>query len=431
MLKKIGNAILASEYAIRRKNLVESLNNKRSIIFCSSNEKYYCHDGKYFPFKQDPNFLYFTGFDLPTKAIALIDSKGSFFLFLPKYDAIKALWEGQVMAPGLECNEKFGCLDSFDLESFQKVINSLIKPNEVLVVPNSIGKFNKHVDETLLDLIKTSCKTGNDMENETALIECEKLRVVKSPAELKLIKQATKITAQSHLEVIKKLKRKMEKKTIIIIERDIKNMIEYEFTKRGGVSPAFPSIVANGPNACTLHYTKNNSIVNPKLFTLIDAGSLCESHYCGDVTRTSMFDSNNNENKTSTVFSNVYEAVDDVRSYMIQQVVQSNLTFAQLNQIAMKRMRENFKNLFSFSFEDKMMPHSIGHFLGLDVHDTPSLGKNFKLPKNCVITIEPGLYFNGEAVPKEFRGIGVRIEDNVIVNENDCEDLTNKYCPTK
>jgi Xaa-Pro aminopeptidase len=254
------------------------------------------------------------------------------------------------------------------------------------------------------------------------------MRVIKSKHDIEIQARACELSSEAHVEVMKFVS---PGKT----ERDIQGFFIYQIMKRGAAREGYGTIVAGGANACTLHYVFNDQTLQKDHLLLIDAGG----EYCyqtADITRTYPISGQWNELQLQ-----VYEGVLKIQKHLIS-MVKPGLKWSKLQEEAAQLLAElmlelgllpgRVQDLIATGDYRKYYPHGVGHYLGLDVHDSglyidPNTGESRSLEPNMVLTIEPGLYIPpNDSSP--YRGIGVRIEDNILVTESGCRNLT-ETCP--
>lgn len=385
--------IKENEYKIRRDRFLKKLKNNSIAIFSSAKTKTRSNDTEY-PYRQDSNFYYLTGFKEDNSYLIFIkeNQKTKSLLFVKKKEAQDELWHGKRL--GKEEAKKRFLVD--------KVLIST--------------KF-----KSLKKELKTKFKIDADASSIVS-----QMRLIKSKAEIKLIKKAINITKIAH-------HRAMSIDKISKSEYELQAEIEYIFKKQGAYSDAYTSIVASGDNANTLHYIDNNDTLIDGDLILIDAG--CEyEYYASDITRTIPV-----SGKFNSAQKELYNLVLDVQEKIIQ-MIKSNVKRTSLQKEAeillTKGMIEkgilkgNYKKLIKNNEHKKYYPHGIGHWMGLDVHDAaPYKDKNdkeIKLLQGMVLTIEPGIYISKDdkTVPKRFRGIGIRIEDDILVTKKSYKNLS-------
>ncbi|WP_324172557.1 aminopeptidase P N-terminal domain-containing protein [Sulfurimonas sp.] len=387
--------IKKSEYKQRRDRFLKKLKNNSMAIFSSAKTKTRSNDTEY-PYRQDSNFYYLTGFKEDNSYLIFIkeNQKTKSFLFVKKKEAKDELWHGKRLGRQ-EAKKRF----SFDKVLISKKFKSLKKE------------------------LKTKFKI-----DENASHNISKMRLIKSKAEIKLIKKAINITKIAHHRAIRF--DKIDKN-----EYELQAEIEYVFKKNGSYSDAYTSIVASGDNANTLHYIENKQVLVDGDLILIDAG--CEyEYYASDITRTIPVNG-----RFSQAQKELYSIVLDVEKKIIKMIKPNvkRTTLQKNTEILLTKgmiekgiLKGNYKKLIKNNKHKKYYPHGIGHWMGLDVHDdAPYKDKNnkeLKLQKGMVLTIEPGIYISKDdkTVPKKFRGIGIRIEDDILVTKNSYKNLSSK-----
>ncbi|CAG8462887.1 1749_t:CDS:10 [Ambispora leptoticha] len=240
----------------------------------------------------------------------------------------------------------------------------------------------------------------------------QQLRIIKSDAEIKLMREAGEITGKAFIETMKFTKPEMT-------EHHLHAKLDYECRIRGAELLGYVPVIASGVNALTLHYVNNDMPLRYGDLVLVDAG--CEYHgYVSDVTRTWPING-----KFSLPQRELYEAVLKVNKSCIKLCTeQQNISLNGIHDVSVKLMREELINLGFKVNEGEvdrvLYPHHVGHYLGLDVHDTHDLDRSRRLKAGMVVTIEPGLYIPClNSFPKQYHGIGIRIEDNVLIGEKD------------
>jgi intermediate cleaving peptidase 55 len=243
-----------------------------------------------------------------------------------------------------------------------------------------------------------------------------KLRLIKSETELEFLRKAGKITSQSFIEAIKYTQPGM-------IENMIEAKLEFEMKVRGSDGLAYVPVCAGGDNANVIHYTTNKKPLKDGDMILVDAG--CDyNHYVSDFTRTWPVGA-----QFSTPQKNLYNVVQRTLANLIPQCAEiNNLS---LDQLHVKAEEDLYDGLLSLGLKmpykhiQKIFPHHIGHYVGLDVHDIEHESKADKLTAGAVIAVEPGLYidYNDPYFPSQYHGLGIRLEDNVIVGLDRSENL--------
>lgn len=283
------------------------------------------------------------------------------------------------------------------------------------------------VDEVRLSENYKKSKKAKDISSLIA-----QMRLIKSKSEIKLIKKAISITREAHHEAMIFDKKNKN-------EYELLASIEYNFKKHGAYSDAYTSIVACGDSANTLHYISNDKPLVDGELILIDAG--CEyEYYASDITRTIPVNG-----KFSSAQKELYNMILKVQLEIIKmikpRVLRTDLQkeaeiLLTKGMISLGILKGKYKKLIKAQKHKKYYPHGIGHWMGLDVHDeAPYLDANKKeiaLKKGMVLTIEPGIYISKDdkSVPKRFRGMGIRIEDDILVTKKSYKNLSRGIAKT-
>ena len=407
------------EYKKRRLTLAKGfLNNSLSVVF-SAEYQTRSNDTE-FPFRQNSNFYYMTGFTEDNSTLVFVkkNKKIEVILFVQKKDKLKELWSGKRLGVKL-AKKRFSVDAVFAQEDFAK------KLKEYMQGITSINyDFNSYTDKA--KILHTYAKDMYSYSNIAKPIE--QLRLCKSPAEIELIKKAISITKEAHHKA-------MQLSTQAGFEYELQAEIEYIFKKNAAFSDAYTSIVAGGNAANTLHYISNNKPLVHGDLILIDAG--CEyEYYASDITRTIPI-----SGKFSVAQKELYEMVLSVELAIIK-MIKPKVKRSKLQKkseellcegmVALGILSGDVKKLLKKQKHKKYYPHGIGHWMGIDVHDQAPYknerGKELLLQSGMVMTIEPGIYIdkNDMSVPKKYRGIGIRIEDDILVTEEGYENLSVK-----
>ena len=418
----------------RREIFLNKLNGKAAII-PSANLVQHHADCEY-PFRQDSNFWYLTGFDEPNSVALFLSHrpKGErFILFVLPKDVIGEVWNG--FRWGFEGAEKeFKADKAHSIYELKDLLPIYMQGSDEIVF--SIGKFPK-VEEIVLEIFSKQLESRSRVGVGASAIKSpeiflNEMRLIKSDFEINRMREAVQISAEAH-ELVR------ESIAIKKNERQIQGLIEGYFLEKGTRGPAYNSIVASGDNACILHYTANNSDLNKGDLLLVDAGCSLSDYYNGDITRTLPIGG-----KFSKEQKLIYEIVLEAQKKAIQSaVVGSNSN--NVHNVALKILVEGLKEigLLRGSTEEilengsykHLYMHRTGHWLGLDVHDVGAYRMgDYEVPlqKGMVLTVEPGIYISDRIpVPEgqpiidhKWKGIGIRIEDDVLIQEKDPEILS-------
>ena len=406
-----------SEYKSRRDKLASSLpKNSVSVLFSTSN-KTRSNDTNY-PFRQDSNFYYMSGFKEDNSILMFIKTKKKYksILFVNKKDKTDEMWNGKRLGV-LKAKKIFLVDEVYTKDEFEKKFKESLSGKSSLC-------FDFRLDYSKVKILKRYSKTLSIHKDISPAIG--KMRLIKSSAEISLIKKAISITKKAHHKVMKLNKSSKN-------EYQLLASIEHTFKSNGAYNDAYTSIVASGNNANTLHYIDNDKpLINGNLI-LIDAGAEYD-YYSSDITRTIPV----NKSFTSAQ-KDLYELVLDVEKKIIK-MIQPDILRSSLHKkseellvkgmIKLGILSGNYKKIIKKQKHKLYYPHGIGHWMGLDVHDAcPYLNKKakeFPLQNGMVLTIEPAIYIdeNDKKVPKKYRGIGIRIEDDILVTKDGYENLS-------
>jgi Xaa-Pro aminopeptidase len=372
-------------------------------------------------YRQNSDFYYLTGLDEPRALLALIPGRrhGESVLFCQEKDKLKELWDGILLGPDAALTE-LGVDDAYPISDIDDILPGLIEGRDRVYY--AMGKDDQF-DDTVMDWVKTirsKAKLGAHPPGEFLVLDhiLHELRLIKSSAEIKLMEQAAKISAEGH-------RRAMAYCQPGVYEYELEAELLYAFTRNGSRAPAYSSIVASGDNACILHYNTNNAEIKEGDLILIDAG--CEyEHYASDITRT--FPATG---KFTPEQKAIYEIVLKAQEAAIEAVRpgaqwdaphHASVKVITQGLIKLGLLKGRLAQLIkSEAYKDFYM-HRVGHWIGMDVHDVGDYKIDDtwrELEPGMVTTIEPGIYIapNNTKVAKKWRGIGVRIEDDVLVTK--------------
>lgn len=420
-------ALPPDEFARRRRDLMACMEPNSIAIVPGAREVKRNADSHY-PFRQDSDFFYLTGFAEPEAVAVLIPGRkqAEYVLFCRERDEEKELWNGYRAGQEGACRDYLAD-DAFPIGDIDEILPGLLEGRERVYY--ALGKdadFDKHVMEWV-NTIRSKVRAGAIPPGEFLDLDhfLHELRLFKSPAEIKIMKKAASISAQAH-------KRAMQYCKPGMMEYHIEGEILHEFSRHGSRYPAYNSIVGSGNNGCILHYHENNKVLVDGELLLIDAG--CElEHYASDITRT--FPVNG---KFSPEQKALYEIVLAAQEAAFAKIKPGNhwnephdaaVRCITQGLIDLKLLKGTLKqNIEKETYRDFYM-HRTGHWLGMDVHDVGDykVGNAWRvLEPGMVLTVEPGLYVSphNTKVPPRWRGIGIRIEDDVVVTKKGYEILT-------
>ena len=413
-----------------RKAFIEKMGRGGVAIFASAPPAQWNHDTEYL-YRPDPNFYYLTGFEEPESicVIAPEHPKHQYILFVRPKDKQAEIWNGKRVGVK-DARKHYGADKAYPIEKFSEKIGKYLQDANRLYY--TLGS-NEHVDTEILSLFTQSVRSrirsgkGFDTLVDPSPILSE-LRLIKNETELQRIQKATEITVAGHVAAMKAVQPGM-------YEYDLEALVESTFRMNGAGGPAFPTIVASGGNATILHYTTNDRQIEDDTLVLIDAGAEY-GRYAGDVTRTFPASGTFTEAQRE-IYQIVLDAhqtiIDGIRpGVSIDEPHQKSielLTEGMLSLGLLKKKKKIEKLIEDGAYRQFYM-YRIGHMLGLDVHDVNCVreanGDYKTFQPGMVITIEPGLYVaeGTKGVPPQYLGIGVRIEDDILVTESGNENLT-------
>ena len=409
------------EIKLRRKELMAQMEPNSIALLAAAPPRVRNSDAEYL-YRQNSDFHYLTGFTEAQALLALIPGRkqGEVVLFCQEKDKAKELWHGTLMGPDV-ARQELEIDDAFPVDDMDDILPGLIEGRDRVYY--SMGKDDRFDDQVMnwVKVIRSKAKMGAHPPGEFLMLDhlLHELRLIKSTGEIKLMQQAAKISAEGH-------KRAMAYCRPGIKEYELEAELLYAFTRNGSRAPAYTSIVATGDNACILHYIENDAEVKAGDLVLIDAG--CEyEHYASDITRT--FPANG---KFSPEQKAIYNIVLKAQLAAIE-AIRPGVPWDEPHNISVKIITQGLVRLGilkgrpsqlikSEAYKDFYM-HRIGHWIGMDVHDVGDykIDDDWRLLEpGMVTTVEPGIYISpsNRKVPKKWRGIGVRIEDDVLITKN-------------
>ncbi|MDB0042351.1 aminopeptidase P N-terminal domain-containing protein [Gammaproteobacteria bacterium] len=416
---------MKSIFIERRQRLGANLPPNAAIVIAGASTQYRNADSSY-AFRQDSNFWYLTGFnEAEATLVVLTDNSktAKSIAFVPEKDKLKEIWDGYRAGPEGAVKDH-GFDEAYNNSEINDQLPELLKGRDRVFYP--VGK-NAGLDQNIIEWIKTAKSKDRhssaiDIADATSKVGNQ--RLIKDAHEIDLMKKACRISAESHVEAMKFVKPGMT-------EQEMEAFYLYEFAKRGGRFSAYTPIVAGGENACVLHYVENSKPLLDGDLLLVDAG--CEyDFYASDITRTFPV-----SGKFTDAQLAIYEVVLEAESKAIAAVsVNNNVMDAQV--ISEKVVTQGLIDLgiLTGSLDDlhakgafkEFYMHKIGHWLGIDVHDAGDYMEDdqfMQFKPGMVTTIEPGIYIPSSAnVDDKWKGIGIRIEDDILVTPDGNENLT-------
>ncbi|ELA09770.1 aminopeptidase P [Moraxella macacae 0408225] len=414
-----------SEFAKRRAKLAKNLPNNSLVILSTAPHHIRNNDAEY-KYRPDSSFFYLTGFAEPESTLVLQKTANevSYILFLREKDKLREIWDGRRV--GIDgAIRKLGADKAFAIDELDEKI-----PQLLLGVKHLFARFDTRVSSWLAGAKNLVRGEGvvNEIHNIDSVIH--EMRLIKDKPEIERIKTACQISSLAHIQAMKTVRPQQ-------YEYQLEAELNYVFGQYGCV-PSYNSIVASGDNANILHYIENDQIMQDGDLVMIDAGAEYQL-YAGDISRT--FPVNG---KFSDVQKQVYnivlkaniEAINSLKAGVHCKVHHDTaLRILTQGLIELGILSGDVDTLIANKAYQPFYMHGTGHWLGLDVHDA---GRYFSdetqdgekqprlLQAGMVMTVEPGLYFanDNELIPKKYRGIGIRIEDDVLITEHGAVVLT-------
>lgn len=409
----------------RRDRIATSLKDA-ALILCSTPEYLRNHDTPY-EFRQDTNLYYMTGFEEPESVLVFRPGqKPETVLFVRPKDMLRETWDGFRYGPDL-AKQYFHIDQTYLISELEQKLPELLKDSQKIYYRlNQFAEWDTRILKTLED---AKAQFGRSGRGNLPLLDSTDLlgefRIKKESVEADWLKRACQISAEAHIETMKFVKPGVN-------EREVQAFMEYQFKKRLSPRVAYTPIVASGASACTLHYSYNDQVCKAGDLLLLDAGA--EFNYMnGDITRTYPVNG-----KFTAIQKEFYEHVLRVQKEILAMIKPGipfnslqNKTIELLTDVMLdlKLLKGNKADLIKNSDYKKYYPHGVSHWLGMDTHDAGLYqvnGESRKLEASMAFTIEPGLYVpaNDSSAPQELRGLGVRIEDDVLVTDSGYENMT-------
>lgn len=412
-------------FAERRKKFLESIGPDAAAIVIGHDAVPRSNDTEY-PFRQNSDFHYLTGFDHPS-AVALFrtDDGPPYTLFVQAKDKSAETWHGY--RPGTSgAKDDFGADEAFAIDTLLEEIPKQIE--RISSLYHTLGR-NPDLDRTIvatLDSLRQRSKLGfepaSQIRDPRDVLHA--MRLFKEPGEIEIMRRAAAITCTAHQEAARLCRDGN-------FEYQLEAALGHAFRRLGGSGPAYGTIVGGGKNATILHYIVNNQKLRGGELCLVDAGVELEG-YASDVTRTYPVGG-----RFQGPSRAVYEVVLAAQKAALA-VCRPGTTLPKIHETALRSLVEGMVSLGllagtvddlikSEKYREYYM-HGTSHWLGLDVHDVgvyTKKGKALTLDPGMVFTVEPGIYIpvDDTSAPEHLRGIGVRIEDDVLVTEDGIENF--------
>ena len=408
-------------YKTRRLNLIETMPSNSAVLIPSMPEAIRSGD-VHWPYRQNSDLIYFSGFEEAHSCLLIVSNRStsSSVLFVQEKDKQKELWTGPICGPE-EAVRVFEMDQCYSVKEFLNQSSALLKNVKDIYYSFGINQYWDEQINKLIQQLQSHTKKQISFYKSHTLIS--PLRMKKSAEEVELIKKSVDIAGQAHIEVMKHTKAGKN-------ERELHGLFLSEIMKRGAGTEAYPGIFASGANACVLHYTANDRVMKGGELFLVDAGAEYK-YYASDITRT--FPVNG---RFSLLQKRLYNKLLSVQKQLIS-YLKPGISFKSIQNKSVELLSEvmieesflkgSLSEVKEKNFYKKYFPHSFGHLLGIDVHDlTAKDAGDLKLEEGFVLTMEPGLYFppSDTSLSSEVRGLGYRIEDDILITAQGCEVLS-------
>jgi Xaa-Pro aminopeptidase len=424
--------IKQKEYAKRRLQLMEIAGEESVIIVHAAAQKIRNNDVGY-PYRQDSDFLYLSGFSEPEAMMVLLPEEkgGHSILFCRERDPDREMWDG--LMTGTEgAVEQFGFDDAFPISEMEKRLPRLLRGRERVYY--DLGK-NPDFDQLLIGWMNDfRAKTRKKFLAPDEIVALDhslhEMRLFKSRTEITTMRKSARIAAKAHKRAMQVCKPGMN-------EAEIHAELLHTFT-RNQCETSYIPIVGGGANACVLHYISNRDQLNDGDLLLIDAGAEYDG-YASDITRTFPVNgsfSGPQRDLYEVVLAAQLKAIEAVRAgNPWEHVHETAVQVATEGMIELGILKGSLEEALEEEYFKDYYVHNTGHWLGMDVHDVGEYeidGHSRVLEPGMVLTVEPGIYIpnTATAVDEIWRGMGIRIEDNVVVTRDEADVLTSDICKT-
>ena len=418
-----------NEFKARRERLLSQLKPNAIVIVCSASEVTRSRDTEYH-FRQNSDFYYLTGFNEPDALLVLSNRQTGeasvrSAIFVREKDDLAEIWHGRRM--GVEAAPKALKIDmAYNIDELDELLPELINGADSLYYTLDENVEADANVQAALAVCKNAPKQSKTAPANIVDVSylIHKMRMRKSSAEIAAMQASANIACDAH-------KRAMQKCQPDMFEYQLEAHILHTFAMSGARFAAYNTIVGGGQNACILHYTENQSKLNKGDLVLIDAGA--EYHgYASDVTRT--FPVNGRFSEPQKALYNIVLAAQ----LSSIETLKPGSTLSHATKVAINVITQGLLKLGILqgslqscieqeSYKAFFM-HGLGHYLGLDVHDVgpyKESGQDIPLEEGMVLTVEPGIYIaDNKHIPAQYKNMGIRIEDNVVITSNACEVLT-------
>ncbi len=411
---------MSIDFSARRNALSDKVLDDSVIVLAASSQKVRNSDAD-FPYRQDSSFFYLSGFNEPDSLLVIRPSakEDNFVIFCRDRDPVREQWDG--FRAGQEgAVSLFGADKAYSYSDINELMPKLMDGAKNVYYSMSSPNGIEGPLSDWIATIRANTRAGSVAPESLLSLDIllHEMRLKKSPEEIAIMKKAGSITTDAHIRAMKNVRPGM-------YEYQLEAEYLHTFMQGGARHPAYNSIVGGGNNACILHYVENNALLNDGDLVLIDAG--CEyEHYASDVTRTFPVNGKFTDEQKA-----IYEVVLEAHRQSMAEIKPGNKQRSPHNK-SVEVITDGLNDLGLLKEDGdytKFYMHGVGHWLGMDVHDVGNYkvdGEWRDFEPGMVMTIEPGIYIldNLEGVEDKWKGIGIRVEDDVLVTEDGFEILT-------
>ncbi|RMZ83048.1 hypothetical protein DV738_g1435, partial [Chaetothyriales sp. CBS 135597] len=407
--------ISAQEYADRRTALAKQLPHRDAVAIVAAADTVFRSGSVFYEFHQDPDFLYLTGFNEPD-ALAVIgkDASGedhTFHLYVREKDSSAEQWDGA--RSGVQAaKDVFNADEAGDVSRIKHYLPDIVNSASHIFTDITQPDTNTSILQRFLHGSRARKSTefadligGRKTSRLRPLMN--NLRAFKSEAEIELMRTAGRASGRAHTDLMRQAWTR---------EKQLDGFFRYRCVAHGCDTQAFEPVAAGGKNALGIHYIRNDDVLHNGDLVLVDGGGKFGG-YIADITRTWPVGA-----RFSAAQRDLYQAVLNVQRSLISLCsAGADTNLDKLHSIAEHQLAEQLKQIgFDMSGRaiETLFPHHLGHYIGMDVHDTVGYSRKVTLQQGHCITIEPGIYVpDDERWPKHFRNLGIRIEDSVAIGE--------------
>lgn len=402
--------LFSADFFIGNRERLRQLFTGTAPIIITANGRLQRGTDEPYDFHQDRSFWYLTGVDDPN-AILVMD-KGKEYLVVPELETVRAMFDGAVDANAII--RRSGIQDVVgEKEGWKRLEGRIRKVKHVATLaaaPRYVDFWGMYTNPARAELIQRLKEINNDIELLDLRPHLGRMRMVKQEVELKALQHAFDVTMDTLKEVTRP-----SRLTKYGYEYEIEADITHGFRRRGTSGHGFTPIVAGGKHACTIHHIDNNGALSANDLVILDVGAEY-NHYTADITRTVALGGHTSR-RQEAVFAAVLEAQEYAFS-LLRPGVLSHDYEKKMEEFVGEKLRElSLIKTIETETVRKFFPHMTSHFLGLDAHDSGDYERPFEA--GVVLAVEPGIY-----IPEE--GIGVRIEDDVVITEDGVKVLTSR-----